>query len=138
MRTIAVAVLLGLAGVARMPAQQADTSTPPPPPRSSSTLITEEEIARAGSSVANAFDAIQFLRPRWLRSRASLQLPGRDGQVRVQVFKVYVDDHDMGGLDFLKSLPAEQIYTMRYMSEAEVGARYGPTSGPGIIVTLRH
>ncbi|HET8713306.1 MAG TPA: hypothetical protein VFM23_06435 [Gemmatimonadales bacterium] len=138
MRFPAWMLLVACAIANPLPAQQADSGTPRPRPKPSSTLITEDEIERAGSSVASAFDAVQFLRPRWLRSRASLQLPGRDGQVRVAVFKVYVDDHDMGGLDFLKSLPAEQVYTMRYMSEAEVGARYGPTSGPGIIVTLRH
>ena len=56
----------------------------------------------------------------------------------MQDFHVYVDDHEMGGLNFLQALPAEQIYTLRFLSVAEVGARYGPSSGPGIVVTLRH
>jgi len=55
-----------------------------------------------------------------------------------QELQVFVDDHEMGGLDFLRSLPAEQVYTLRFLSVAEVGARYGPSSGPGIVVTLRH
>ena len=52
--------------------------------------------------------------------------------------RVYHNDHEMGGLAFLQSLPANQIYTLQFLSVAEVGVRYGPTNSSGIVVTLRH
>ena len=133
-------VLLTLAAAA-LPAQT-DTAPPPPPPRppkSSSTLITEDDVDKVRASAANAFDVVRLLRPRWLRQTPTM-LPPRQGSSssQVQDLHVYVNDHEMGGLDFLKSLPAEQIYTLRFLSVTEIGARYGPSSGPGIVVTLRH
>ncbi len=111
-------------------------------PKSSSTLITAEEIERVRPNVANAFDVVQLLRPRWLRAREIVQLPGpsareRNAPVMAQIH-VYMDDRDKGDLDFLKTIPAEFVYTLRFMSMTEAGARFGPSSGPGIVVTLKH
>ena len=125
-----------------LPAQQTDSAAPPPlppppPPKSSSTLITEDDVDKVRATVANALDVVRLLRPRWLRQRTPVLPPNEGGSLRIQDFHVYVNDHEMGGLDFLQSLPADQIYTLRFLSQAEVGARYGPSSGPGIVVTLR-
>lgn len=129
-------IALALA-VTRLPAQEADSAAPRVP-KSSSSLITIIDIDRVRASVANAYDAVQLLRPRWLRAqRDIMQLPGTGSSLRMQVMHVYMDDHEMGGLDFLRSVPAGQVYTLRYLSTSEVGARYGPSSGPGIVVTLR-
>jgi len=106
------------------------------PPKSSSTLITAPEIERSG--VGNAFEAVQLLRPRWLRAREVLQLPSAGSDMRMSQIRVYIDERDKGDLEFLKTIPAEQIYTLRFMSTTEVGARFGPSSGPGIVVTLKH
>jgi hypothetical protein len=142
MRILWLASLLGvIVGASPLAAQQADTAAPPPPPRppkSSSTLITEDDIDQVGSSVANAFDVVRLLRPRWLRQTPTMLPPRQGSSSQMQDLHVYVDDHEMGGLDFLRSLPAEQIYTLRFLSVTEIGARYGPSSGPGIVVTLRH
>lgn len=105
-------------------------------PKSSSTLITATEIERAGPGVANAFDVVQLLRPRWLRTREVLQLPGNNPMQMAQIH-VYMDDHDKGDVEFLKTIPAEIIYTIRFLSTNEVGAEFGPSSGPGIVVTLK-
>jgi len=141
MRTIWLASLILLAvPAAALTAQQTDSPAPaPPPPKSSSTLITAEDIERVGSSVANAYDVVQLLRPRWLRRRHEvLNLPGvTAGDTGMPEFSVFVNDHEMGGLNYLRSVPAEQVYTLRFLSMNEVGARYGPTSGPGIVITLK-
>lgn len=137
---LASLVMLAVAASA-LPAQQADSAAPPPPlPKSSSTLITEADIDRVGSSIATAYDAVQLLRPRWLKKRNDvLNLRGLTaGNTGWPEFSVFVNDHEMGGLDYLRSVPAEQVYTMRFLSMNEVGARYGPTNGPGIVLTLRH
>src|SRR6266516_7588922 len=111
-------------------------------PKSSSTLITEDEIDRARPNVGNAFDVVQLLRPRWLRSREMVQLPGNayNGGTDPQMAQihVYMEDREKGDVDFLKSIPAELIYTLKFMSMTEVGARFGPSVGPGIVVTLKH
>jgi hypothetical protein len=105
-------------------------------PKSSSTLITADEIDQARPNVGTAFDAVQLLRPRWFRARDVLALPAGNEMQMAQVH-VYMDDRDMGDVEYLKSIPADRIYTLRYMSTTEVGARYGPSSGPGIVVTLK-
>ncbi len=109
-------------------------------PKSSSTLITEEEIERARPNVGNAFDVVQLLRPRWLRVREMIQLPSASGGADPQMAQihVYIDDRDKGDVEFLKTIPAENIYSLKFMSMTEVGARFGPSSGPGIVVTLKH
>ncbi len=133
-----------------LPAQQDTTPpapapgpmpAPPPPavpkaPKSSSTQLTYEDIERLRPNVITAYEVVQRLRPRWFQApRQSTQLPG--SATRQMVLRVYVDDQDMGGVEFLRSIPAEQIYTIRYMTIAELGARFGPSSGPGIVVTLK-
>src|SRR6266516_829283 len=91
-------------------------------PKSSSTLITEDEIDRARPNVGNAFDVVQLLRPRWLRTREMVQLPGNaySGGMDPQMAQVhvYMDDRDKGDVDFLRTIP-------------------GPRLGPGIVVTLK-
>jgi hypothetical protein len=111
-------------------------------PKSSSTLITAEEIERARPNVGNAFDVVQSLRPRWLRTREMVQLPGSafngGSDAQMSQVHVYMDDRDKGDVDFLKTIPAELVYTLKFMSMTEVGARFGPSRGPGIVVTLKH
>src|SRR5262245_34926223 len=138
MRIASLTALMLLLSVAALPAQT-DTGaagrpspTPPPappPPKSSSRQITDEDIERLGSSAANAYDIVQVLRPQWLRKRNDvLNLPGvTAGETGMPDFSVFIDDHEMGGLNFLRALPAEQVYSMRFLTMNEVGARYGPT-----------
>lgn len=141
MRMLWLASLLGvMVGASGLPAQQADTAPPPPPPRppkSSSTLITAEDIERVRPSVGSAYDAVQLLRPRWLKAREILTLPSSGADMRMQEIHVYLDDRDMGDLDFLKSIPAGQVYTLQFMSLTETSVRFGASSGPGIVLTLR-
>lgn len=126
---LCVAVLTGLP----LAAQQTQH-----PPKSSSTLITETEIDRIRPNVANAFEIVQSLRPRWLRSRDVTTLPGMDGGgMQMARIHVYVDDRDMGDIEYLKTIPAEEIYTLKFVSMTEAGARFGPTDGPGVVVTLK-
>lgn len=103
--------------------------------KSSSTLINEEEIVRASSNVGNAYDLVRMLRPRWLRTHEMMQL--RDTDPQMAQIHVYIDDRDRGDVEFLKTIPVELIESLTFMSTTEVGARFGPSSGPGIVVTLK-
>ena len=130
-----VRALLPLCAVALVASAAAAQSKP----KSSSTLITEDEIEHARPNVGNAFDVVQLLRPRWLgRAREMVALPGVGGDARMAEIHVYMEDRDKGDVEFLKTIPAELIYSLNFMSMTEVGARFGPSSGPGIVVTLKH
>ena len=133
--SIIARVLLLLSAVVLLPSALAAQSKP----KSSSTLITEEEIEHARPNVGNAFDVVQLLRPRWLgRAREMVALPGGGSDARMAEIHVYMEDRDKGDVEFLKTIPAELIYSLKFMSMTEVGARFGPSSGPGIVVTLKH
>lgn len=156
---MAVPLLASLTALAvaatALPAQQPDSTPPAPappaptapvapkaatprPPKSSSSLITIEDIERVRPSAGNAFDVVRLLRPQWLRTpRNMLNLPGATAGDTGPEFSVFVNDHEMGGLSYLRSLPVDQISSLHFMSMSEVGARYGPTNGPGIVVTLK-
>jgi hypothetical protein len=138
MRTIRLLLPLCALVLAAWPLRAQQTERVPRPPKSSSTLITEAEIDRARPNVGSAYDVVQSLRPRWLRSRDILNLPSSGGRdMQMTQVHVYMNDRDMGDLEFLKSIPAEQIYTLQYVSTTEAGVRFGPSSGPGIVVTLK-
>lgn len=127
-------------GASALPAQTdsaAPTAPQPRPPKSSSSLINEDDVESVRGSVSSAYDVIKLLRPRWLRTDV-LRLPGKSGQaMQQQTIQVYMDDREVGNLDYLRLISADQIYTLKYMSLAEVGARFGPSNGPGIVVTLK-
>ena len=132
----ALAPLCAMALVASAAAAQ---SKPQSKPKGNSTLITQEEIENARPNVGNAFDVVQLLRPRWLgRAREVLTLPGPRTDVRMSEVHIYLEDRDRGDVEFLKTIPADLVYSLKFMSTTEVGARFGPSSGPGIVVTLKH
>lgn len=108
------------------------------PVRAQRRPITAEEIERARSTVSSAFDAVQTLRPRWLQApREVVELGGAGQDLRVARVHVYQDDHDMGDVDYLKTLPAQHVLTIKWLSMTEAGARFGPSEGPVLVVTMK-
>jgi hypothetical protein len=105
------------------------------PLRAQRRSITAAEIAKAAGIVTTAYDAVHTLRPRWLQVPRELIQEGAQGQL--VVIHVYQDEHDMGGVDYLKTIPAEHIDTIRWYSMNEAGSRFGPGEGPVIAVTLK-
>lgn len=99
-----------------------------------SDVITAEEIERAKGKGGTAYDAVQTLRPRWLKSSEAF-LEG--GLVYAEGAHVYLNDVDAGDVDYLKTIPAERIAELRWLSANQAASRYGPTNGPGIVVTLK-
>jgi hypothetical protein len=94
--------------------------------------ITAVEIEKAAVNVATAFDAVHSLRPRWL------QVPREIGsQGQLEEIHVFQGEHDMGGVDYLKTIAVEHVATIRWYSTTEAGSRFGPIVGPVIAVTLK-
>ena len=102
--------------------------------------ITAEEIQRAGSTLRSAYDAVERLRPRWLKATPEVVGVGGmspDSPVRFARMHVYQEDRDMGDVDYLKTIPAERVFTIRWYSMTEAGARFGPSEGPVLLVTMK-
>ncbi len=112
---IAVAALLGCASAGSSGA-----------PRNRS-IITEEEIATA--HVTSAFDAVERLRPLWLRSHGemSINTPG------TAYANVYVDGQRYGDLNTLRNLLANQIGEIRYYNGPEGASKFGLQNTAGVI-----
>jgi len=112
---ITVAALLGCASAGSSGA-----------PRNRS-VITEEELATA--HVTSAFDAVERLRPLWLRSHGemSINTPG------TAYANVYVDGQRYGDLNTLRNLLANQIAEIRYYNGPEGASRFGLQNTSGVI-----
>ena len=86
-----------------------------------SNVITAEEVERAQPNVGTAYDAG----------------PGQVHDLQLAQLHVYLDDVDVGGVDYLKTIPAERVFELRWLSANQAASRYGPTDGPAIVVTLK-
>jgi hypothetical protein len=103
-----------------------------------SDLITAEELARVSGKGGTAFDAVQALRPRWLKVHETFMEGEPTDLVKSQGAHVYLNDVDQGDVDYLKTIPAELVAELRWLSANQAASRYGPTNGPAIVVTLKH
>lgn len=95
--------------------------------------ITAEEIAATQAS--DAYEVTRLLRPGWLAGRGPLSL-----RPDVSPFPaVYVDDQRMGGLEWLRTIPAESVTEIRFVSAADATTRWGRGNAAGVIlVTTKH
>jgi hypothetical protein len=85
-------------------------------------LLADEIQTRQFTS---AYDAVQALRPQWLRTRV------QDGTVANVV--VYVDNTRAGGTGFLRTMEATAVVSMRYLNPSEASTRYGRGHSGGVI-----
>jgi len=97
-------------------------------------VITRVEIEEAGMTTATAYELVQRLRPRWLRSS-----PARSVGLST-VIAIYQDDRRMGGPDELRLIAAGDVIEIRYLDAAQAGRL--PGIGPehvqaAIVVTTR-
>jgi hypothetical protein len=75
--------------------------------------LTFEEIR--GSDTRNAYEAVEKLRPRWLR-------PGPERSLRLEtVILVYYDGVRLGGIEALRDLPLEPIRGMHVLDAVQAG-----------------
>jgi hypothetical protein len=103
-----------------------------------SDVITAEEIDSVKGKGGNAYDAVETLRPRWLKVRDVFLEAGENGGIiKAEAPHVYLNDVDQGDVDYLKTIPAERVAELRWMSANQAASRYGPTNSPGIVVTLK-
>lgn len=90
-------------------------------------LITEQDIA--GVPVTNAYEAVERLRPLFLRSRGKTSINTPNTQYPM----VYVDGVRYGDLNSLRNILAIHVLEIRSYNGAEAGARFGLQNTAGVI-----
>jgi hypothetical protein len=99
--------------------------------------LSAEEIEKSNVVANTAFDLVETLRPRWLQVHELVRLPGTPGSSPQSTpVYVYVNDVNMGPVDYLKTIPARNIQELRYLDQNETASRYGPTDGQVAIVVI--
>jgi len=96
--------------------------------RRNPSVITAEEIA--GSSVKDAFEAVQLLRPQWLRTR------GVSSTSSLEAIEVatYVNGSRYGGVENLRNVPAANVIELRYLNATDATTLYGTGNLGGAII----
>ena len=92
--------------------------------------ITEEELDDL--PVMTARQAIQRLRPSWLRARISTVRGASGTRHSAMVFR---DGMPMGGLDVLEGMDIREIGEFRFLTPSDATTRYG-TGYPGGIIEV--
>ena len=96
-------------------------------------LITADEIAKSNAS--NAYEAVERLRPAFLRTRGAQSLQNQEPPTPM----IYVDGMRYGPLQTLSSIPAIGIVSIQYLSAIEATQRFGfGNEGGAIMITTRH
>jgi hypothetical protein len=91
-------------------------------------VLFAQEIASA--RVMDAYEAVTQLRPEFLKRRGvSLSSPVSRGGIRV-----YLDNTEMGGVDILRTIPIDQVTTIRYLNASEASFRWGANHTGGVIL----
>jgi hypothetical protein len=96
-------------------------------------LITSDEIANSNAS--NAYEAIERLRPAFLRTRGpqSIQNPTPVTPM------IYVDGMRYGAIQSLSQIPALGIISIQYLSPIDASQRFGlGNEGGAIVITTKH
>ncbi len=91
-------------------------------------LLTLEDLQSQPSGTA--YDAVQRLRPNWLRMR-STAMGGGAGSVNLP--RVFVDERDFGTLETLRDFHLDSLLEISYLSAADATTRYGTGYAGGII-----
>jgi hypothetical protein len=122
----ALATLLAAAAGCVRPAV-GGTASPAPAERASRDVISADEIA--ASHAVNAYEAIVFLRPTFLRSRGPTTLRGASSGLPV----VYIDGVRLGGVEQLRDIPVTSVREIRRYSSSEATIRWGLGHAAGVI-----
>ncbi|HJQ53413.1 MAG TPA: hypothetical protein VJ825_06175 [Gemmatimonadaceae bacterium] len=93
----------------------------------SSDVITAEQIATTHES--NAYDAINQIKPLWLKSRGQTSVNTGSSPYA----SVFVDGQYFGDLASLRQIIAPQIKEVRYLNGPNAVTRYGMQYGSGVI-----
>lgn len=117
LRCLAIALLFPLAGCATAGGTGANFGRPD--------LLSEEQLR--AQSFSTVYDAVQALRPSWLRTRGmdSIRNPGQ--------IQVYLDNIRVGGIGYLSQISAVSVSYIRWYDGIDASSRWGLDHGNGVI-----
>jgi outer membrane lipoprotein SlyB len=119
-RSVVLVLLLVLAGCASSAAGSGS--------QRNSDVLTQEEMQEKHHT--NAFDAIQSLRPVWLRDRGPQSLTlSTAGQL-----VVLLDGINVGGVSALRQIRVTEVQTLRYYSASNASSRFGAQANGGPVI----
>jgi hypothetical protein len=97
-------------------------------------VISLDDIEELSGSYGDAYQIVDRLRPRWLRSRGATSL--RDPRAGYPV--VYIDGLRFGALQTLREIDAQSVERMELLSSSAATTRFGTGHmGGAILVTSR-
>jgi hypothetical protein len=99
--------------------------------RPSSDLLTQTEIGASAYSRTSTYEAIEKLRPAFLRERAT-STRDRNGKSSFQA-TLYVNGQRQESMEYLRAIPASEISEIRYLNWQDATARYGTNVPAGVL-----
>lgn len=98
--------------------------------------ITASELAESGAQ--NLYQAVQILRPQWLRARPRTTMGGSSsrtgGASTADATVVYLDQTKYGGLTTMQQLTPGGVQELRFYDGVEATNRFGTGHTAGAIV----
>jgi hypothetical protein len=97
--------------------------------------ITLAEIRAMGERPTTANDIVKMLRPRMLlgRTQTGIERPPAMHPNEIAGLHVHVDDTRIGDVDFLATIPAKAVASIRWLSPSEASTQYGNGHTAGVI-----
>jgi len=92
--------------------------------RSSSNVLTRQELSTI--AVQSLYEAVQRLRPGFLRARTTSAGPGF-------LPVVFVDGIRKGSPEYLRSIPSSEVNEIRYLTVQDATTRYGMNVEAGVL-----
>ena len=102
-------------------------------------FITAEEIAEK-PDITNSYEAIQRLRPRWLRVVRSRRNAGVPGSEPAGGAILYVNEIRQPELDDLRNIRVDEVWEIQYLVGSKAKVLYGADHEQGAIMvtTMRY
>lgn len=99
-------------------------------PRTDRSVLTGAELS--ASRETNLYNAIERLRPDWLRGRGATSFNSTAG-MGPDAINVYMDLQRIGTLESLKSMPLTSATSLRFFTASEAQQRFGTGNQNGVI-----
>lgn len=84
-------------------------------------VLTREQLVETRQ--ANLYQAVQSLRPQWLRARAQSSL------TQASEVTLFLNGSHYGTVEQLRNIPIDAIVDIRYLSASEAAGRFGTQAG---------
>jgi hypothetical protein len=121
MRWVFIAPVILLAGIVLTGCGSSGATTE----REATNVLSFEDVA---APYQTAFDAVNALRPHWLRPRG-----GRSSLMMTDRIQVYLDENHAGDVSALRGISMIDVATIRFIDGTAAAARWGLDHGAGVI-----